>query len=168
MLISLIAAMQADRGIGWRGGIPWRLSDDLRHFKRVTMGHHLVQGRATWESIGRPLPGRRMVVVTRQDPYPVPDGVDVVHSLDGALALAGRRGESELFIGGGAGLYAAALPLADRIYITRVEAAVAVDTYFPDFDETGWQVLDTWTQPADERNQYPFSFQLLVKRESAQ
>ncbi len=166
MRISLIAALQTDGGIGWRGDIPWRLSDDLRHFKRRTMDHHLVQGRITWESIGRPLPGRRMVVVTHQRDYPAPPEVDVVQSLDQAVELARGRGESELFIGGGAGLYRAALPFAGRMYLTRVEAAIPVDTFFPAFDESGWQILETWSHPADERNQFPFTFQLLSRREA--
>jgi dihydrofolate reductase len=163
MLISLIAAMQPDRGIGWRGGVPWHLSDDLRHFKRVTMGHHLVQGRVTWESIGRPLAGRRMLVVTRQETYRVPAGVEVVHSLEAGLELARQRGEDELFIGGGADLYAAALPLADRIYLTEVEASAPVDTRFPEFDRSAWRTLESWTHPADDRNDFPFTFSLLAR-----
>jgi dihydrofolate reductase len=164
MLISLIVAMDQNRAIGRGGGIPWRLSADLQHFKRLTMGHHLIQGRRTWDSIGRPLPGREMIVVTRQPGYRVPAGVAVAPSLDAALKIARARGETEAFIGGGAALYAEALPLADRIHLTRVDASIqGADTFFPEFDETEWQVMEQWRQEAGERNEYAFTFETLKR-----
>lgn len=162
MIVSLIVAMDRERGIGVNGRLPWRLSADMKRFRELTMGHHLIVGRKTYESIGKPLPGRQMIVVTRAPDYRA-EGCLVVHSLDEALALAGGRGESEVFIGGGAQIYAQAMERADRLYLTSVAATVAADTFFPEFDETAWRVAETRYQPADERNQFPFTFQLLVR-----
>jgi dihydrofolate reductase len=156
MLISLIVAMDRNRGIGLDGRVPWRLSDDLRLFKRLTMGHTLIQGRITWESIGKALPGRRMVVLTRQADYVVPEGVVVCGSLSDALDLARVAGDDEAFIGGGEAVYRKALPLADRIYLTYVDAEVKTDTYFPTFDESNWAARTLLEQPADERNEFAF------------
>jgi len=156
MLISLIVAMDRNRGIGLDGRVPWRISDDLRLFKRLTMGHTLIQGRITWESIGRSLPDRRMVVLTRQADYPVPEGIIVCGSLAGALDLARAAGDDEAFIGGGEAVYRAALPLADRIYLTYVDAEVETDTYFPTFDESNWAARTLLEQSADERNEFAF------------
>lgn len=163
MHISLIVAMDRARGIGVAGGLPWRLSADLQFFKQTTLGHTLIQGRRTWEAIGRPLPGRRMVVVTRRQGYSVPDGVHVCGSLEAALDLARAAGDDEAFVGGGAGLFAAALPLADRIYLTRVDAETRSDTFFPDFDETAWTRRLLFEHPEDERNQYAFRVELLER-----
>lgn len=164
MLISLIAAMDQNRGIGKDNQLPWRLSADLKQFKTLTMGHHLIVGRKTAESIGRPLPGRKGVLITRAPAYTLP-GWETVHSLEAALSLARQRGETEAFIGGGACIFALALPLAHRIYLTRVQAAVAADTFFPEFDEGAWDVIASWTHPADEKNQFPFTYQVLVRQQ---
>ena len=163
MLISLIVAMDQNRGIGKDNRIPWRLSADLKNFKTLTLGHHLINGRKTCQSIGRPLPGRIGIVVSRNPEY-APDGWEVVRSLSEAFALARQRGETEVFIGGGAGIYAAALPLADRIYLTRVHTRSEADTYFPEFDENEWDVMESWDHPADEKNEVAFTYQVLVKR----
>jgi len=161
MIISLIAAISENGVIGKDGGIPWRLSEDLKLFKRVTMGHHLIVGRKTYESIGKPLPGRTMVVLTRQENYKA-EGCTVVHSLPEALDLARDAGDDEVFIGGGAALYALALPLADRLYISRVHAEVNGDTYFPDFDQDNWQVELSHRYPAGDKQQYDFTYSILV------
>ena len=168
MLVSLIVAMDRRRGIGLDGQLPWRLKDDLRHFKQITMGHTLIQGRVTWESIGRPLPGRRMVVLTRQRDYEVPEGVTVCRSLPDALAFARSAGDDEAFVGGGEDVFAEALPLADRIYLTRVDAAVKADTFFPPFDETEWTVQTLAKYPADARNEHAFRLDLLERRAPGQ
>src|SRR3954452_22634299 len=129
MRVSLIAAVAENGVIGRDGGLPWHLSDDLRRFKRLTMGHTMVMGRRTWESIGRPLPGRRTVVVTRQSAYTVDaDDVQVAHSLAAAVECAASSGDDEAFIIGGAELYRDAIAAADRLYITRVHASVDGDT----------------------------------------
>ncbi|HMO86745.1 MAG TPA: dihydrofolate reductase, partial [Lacipirellulaceae bacterium] len=123
MIVSLIAAVADNGVIGRDGGLPWRLSADLQRFKRLTMGHPLIMGRRTWEALGRPLPGRTSIVVTRQSPYAAPQAeVQITGSLDDALAAAARApgGDQEAFVIGGAEIYALALPRADRLYLTRV------------------------------------------------
>lgn len=158
--ISLIVAMDEDNAIGRQGSLPWRLSSDLQRFKGLTMGHHLLMGRRTWESIGRPLPGRTNVVITRQSDYSAP-GCQVVHSLEAGLDLARQARETETFVIGGAELYQAALPHANRIYLTRVRARVAdVDVHFPDIDLSGWQLVQENDLPADEKNEFPTTFQV--------
>ena len=157
MPVSLIVAVSDNGVIGRDGGLPWRLPRDLRHFKRTTMGHHLIVGRRTWEEGGMPLPGRSMVVVTR-DPSFRAAGATVVHSLDAALAAA--EGDNEPFIGGGAHLYREALAraLVARLYLTRVHAAVEGDTFFPELDLAGWELVSEEHHPADEKNEHSLSF----------
>lgn len=163
VLISLIVAMDEARGIGKDGDLPWRLSSDLKRFKQLTMGHCIIAGRKTYESIGKPLPGRQTVVVTRNPDYTA-EGCFVVSSLARAIDLARSRGETEAFIIGGAEIYADALPLADRIYLTQVDARVAADAFFPDqWDPAEWSVQQATTAPQDEKNQYPSTFKLLVR-----
>jgi dihydrofolate reductase len=137
---SALVAMAKNRVIGRDNTLPWRLPADLARFKRLTMGHTLVMGRKTYESIGRPLPGRRMVVITRQPGFH-PEGVQVVHSLEEALAAA-PAGEQELFIGGGAEIYRQAFPLTDRLYLTLIEREVEGDAYFPALDLSGWTLVE--------------------------
>lgn len=163
MLISLIAAMDENWGIGKNNRIPWRLSADLKTFKTLTMGRHLIVGRKTAESIARPLPGREGIVITRALSFALP-GWETVHSLEEALTLAQQRGETEAFIGGGTAIYAQSLPLADRLYLTRVHTIVEADTFFPPFDERDWLVQESWEHPADERNEFAFTFKFFVKR----
>lgn len=139
MIVSLIAAMARNRVIGRDNALPWHIPADLRRFRDLTLGHTVIMGRKTYESIGKPLPGRRTVVVTRQEGYAVP-GCIVVHSLEAALAAADCA--DEVFICGGGELYAEALPLAERIYLTVVSLEVAGDAVFPElppgtFVETG-------------------------------
>ena len=162
MIISIIVAMDKKRGIGIGNKLPWRLSADLKKFRELTMGHHIVVGRKTFESIGKPLPGRRMIVVTRDVNYKA-DGCDVVHSVEEAIELARGRGESEVFICGGAEIYAQTIGVADRIYLTLVDGEVAADTFFPEFDRREWSERESFYQSANEKNQYPFTFRLLVR-----
>jgi dihydrofolate reductase len=161
MRISIIAAV-AENGIIGRGGqLPWRLSADLQRFKRLTMGHAIIMGRRTWESIGRALPGRRSVVVTRQPDYnPGVTEIAVAASLDDALRLAEGSNESEAFIIGGGELYREAILRADRLYFTRVLAKVEGDTRFPEFDWSQWQLTESELQRADEKNDHPFNFEI--------
>lgn len=158
MTRSLIVAMSSNRVIGRDGDLPWHLPADLRHFKATTMGHHLIIGRATWDEVGRPLPGRTMVVVTRNRGFAA-EGVLVAHSLEEALALA--HGDDEPFIGGGAEIYRQALvaDLVDRIYLTRIHAHVEGDTFFPPFDPDDWLLADRVDHPADEKNEFPYTFE---------
>jgi dihydrofolate reductase len=162
VIVSIIVAVSENGGIGLHGQVPWHLSADLKLFKQVTMGHTLIQGRRTYESIGKPLPGRKMVVVTHQLAYQAP-GCTVVNSLAEALEMARNDWETEAFIGGGASTYAEAIPLVDRMYFTRVHAEVEADTFFPDFDESEWAVREEVEYEADEKNEYSFTYQVLEK-----
>lgn len=155
MIVSLIAAMSTNRVIGRDGGLPWRLPEDLKHFKRLTVDHTVVMGRKTFDEIKRPLTNRRNVVITRRADFQ-PAGVHVVASLDEALALA--AGEDEVFVIGGGEIYRLALPRADRLYLTVVHAEVEGDTYFPAFEEDGWVLESESDHPADERHAFAFSF----------
>ena len=138
MTLTLIAAVGPGGLIGTGDGLPWRLPADLAHFKRTTMGHALVMGRRTFESIGRPLPGRRTIVVTR-DPTWRHAGVEVAHDVDEAIALAGP---GEVFVAGGGEIYRLTMPRADRLLITEVEAPAAGSVYFPPIDPVQWVERD--------------------------
>lgn len=142
MRISLIVAMGRNNVIGVEGGLPWHIPDDLKFFKAQTLGKPIVMGRKTFESIGRPLPGRPNIVITRQDGY-APDGVEVVTSLRDGLRLASdhatRLGKDEVMVIGGAQIYAASLDLAHRLYITEVDLAPDGDAHFPEIDKSAWR-----------------------------
>jgi dihydrofolate reductase len=159
VIVSIIVAMDENGGIGLAGHVPWRLATDLKLFKQATMGHHLILGRKTYESICKPLPGRKMVVVTRQMDYQAP-GCTVVHSIEEALDLARTISETEAFVGGGAEIYSQALPLADRMYLTRVHAMVETDTYFPEFDGSEWEVQERLEYPPGEGDEYGFRYEV--------
>ena len=163
MIVSLLVAMDEHNGIGKDGRLPWHLSIDLKRFKALTMGHHVIMGRKTYASIGRPLPGRVMVIVTRSPEYQA-EGCLVAHSLEEALGITEQAGESEAFVIGGGQIFAQALPLADRIYLTRVETVSEADVFFPEFHARDWDIHETFEFPADEKNQFPSKYQLLIKR----
>ncbi len=164
MLISIIAAMGRNRAIGYKNTLPWRLPTDLQRFKQLTLGHHMIMGRKTFESIGRPLPGRTSIIITRQKDFQV-EGCLIAHSLDAAIELARASGEPEAFIIGGAEIYAQALSKADRMYLTLVEAAPEADAFFPAFDEILWTRVEEETVTADEKNQYEMKFITLENRD---
>ncbi len=153
--ISLIWAMTSNRVIGVHNALPWRLPADLRHFRKLTLGHHVIMGRRNYESIGRPLPGRKNIVVTRQADYRA-DGCIVVGSIEEALRTA--AGDPEIFVIGGATLYAQTLGVADRLYATLIDAHIPGDTLFPDFDTKAW--VETAHEPhrADQDNPFDYSF----------
>jgi dihydrofolate reductase len=155
--------MDERRGIGKQGRLPWRLSTDLKRFRQLTMGHHIVVGRKTYESIGKPLAGRQMIIVTRDADYKA-DGCFTAHSITEALELAGARGEAELFICGGTEVYAQTLDLAERIYLTQVHADCDADTFFPEFNRDDWLETASERQAADEKNEYPFTFLVLNRK----
>ncbi len=152
--LSIIVAMANNRVIGADNAIPWHLPGELKMFKTITMGHHIVMGRNTWESIGRLLPGRTTVVVTRQAGYAIA-GAIVAASLDAAIAAC--RNDDEIFVIGGGQLYAAALPRADRIYLTEVDVTVAGDTRMPEFDLAQWQTGAVTAHAADEKNAHRYT-----------
>ena len=163
MIVSLIVAMGRNRAIGYQNQLPWRLPADLQRFKQLTLGHHILMGRKTFESIGRPLPGRTSITITRQLDYQA-DGCLVVHSLTEAITLAAARGEPEVFVIGGADIYAQALPLANRLYLTWVDAEPKADAFFPDFDEADWGKAEDEVREADEKNPYRMRFLTLRKK----
>ena len=164
MPVSLIVAVSTNGTIGRDGGLPWYLPADLKHFKRTTMGHHLIIGRRTWEEVGKPLPGRTMVVVTRSRNF-APEGAQVVRSVEEALELAAT--DDEPFIGGGAQIYRIALArdLVDRIYLTRIHADVDGDTSFPDFDLDEWGLISEEHHDADGKNEFSYSFLIYDRKQ---
>lgn len=165
MRISIIVAVAENDVIGRGGQLPWRLSADLRRFKRLTMGHTIVMGRRTWESIGRQLPGRRMIVVSRQPGYEVGiAGVATAISLNEALRLAADAGEDEVFFIGGAELYREALTQAGRLYLTRVHAEVNGDTRFPPLELSQWRPIESEHHAADATNEFPFTFEVYERK----
>ncbi|GBD31738.1 Dihydrofolate reductase type 3 [bacterium HR33] len=149
--------MAENRVIGRSNGLPWHLPADLRRFKELTMGHTVIMGRRTFESIGRLLPGRRLVVLTRNASYSHP-GIEVAGSLDEALELA--REDPEVFVAGGGEIFRLALPRLDRVYLTVVHAAVEGDTTFPELAAGEWRLVEDVRHSADERNPYDYSFRL--------
>ncbi|PHQ78473.1 MAG: type 3 dihydrofolate reductase [Coxiella sp. (in: Bacteria)] len=159
-MISLIVAMSKNRVIGNEGKIPWHLPNDFKHFKQVTLGKPIIMGRKTHESIGRPLPGRRNIVVTRQSDY-LADGCDVFQSIDAALDAVAS--EPEIMIIGGSTLYEQTLERADRIYLTIVDTTLDGDAYFPELDPEHWQLLTAENHPSDATHQYDYTFQTLQR-----
>lgn len=153
--IAIIAAVADNAVIGRDNDLPWRLSEDLRRFKALTLGHPVIMGRRTFESMGRPLPERRNIVLSGTPGYRSP-GIEVYGSLDEALAAIGG---GLVFILGGQRLFAEALPRADRLYLTRVRAHVQGDVTFPDFDPAEWRLTATDEHPADDRNEYDCTFE---------
>ena len=163
MNVSLIVAVSKNGVIGRDGEIPWRLPADMQLFRRLTMGHYLILGRKTFEAIGGPLQGRKMIVLTRQQDYTA-EGCTVTDDLDKALEIAREDGEMEAFIGGGAVVYAQALPRADRIYLSRVHAEIAGDTFFPALNEQEWALVKEQDYPLVEGQEFAFTFQILERK----
>jgi len=158
---SLVVAMALNRVIGRDNALPWRLPADLAYFKRVTLGHPVIMGRRTYESIGKPLPGRLNVVVTRRRDFAAP-GCVVVGSLEAAWQAARDAGEACVI--GGTSLFEETLPLADTIHLTEVLAEVEGDTYFPSFRRDDWRETEVLSQPADARHAYPFRIVRLERK----
>ena len=157
--ISLIWAMTRNRVIGNAGGLPWDLPDEMAHFKRTTLGHAVIMGRRTYESVGHPLPQRRNIVLSRRGLATVDPGVTVAADFDAALAAAG---EGECFVIGGAQPYAAALPRAHRLIGTFIDAEIEGDTLFPQFDPDDWRLVESTHHPADERHAYGYDIRVFV------
>jgi len=162
MKLSLIAAMDRNRVIGVDNTLPWHLPADLKYFKAVTMGKPILMGRKTYESIGRPLPGRENIILSRQSHF-VARGCTVVCSLKKALAYAEELGAEELMVIGGAQLYASVLPMADRLYITQVDTEVEGDAFFPEINHCQWTELDWQQNTADDKNAYNYNFLTLER-----
>jgi len=153
--IALIAALARNRAIGRGNAMPWRLPEDLKRFKRLTMGHAVIMGRRTFESIGSPLPGRSNIVITRSRDWS-PHGCAIVHSLDAALAAAESPGET--FVIGGAQIYALAMPLAQRLYLTEIERDFEGDAFFPDYDRSAWREVSREHRAAAGAEGFDYAF----------
>lgn len=167
MKVSLIVAMSQNRVIGRQNQMPWHLPDELQYFKRVTMGKPVLMGRNTFESIGKPLPGRPNIVITRNTDYEV-DGISVVNSVEDALDLAEQLTEhdanAEAMVIGGAQIFSATFPRADLLYLTIVQAEVEGDVFFPEFPAEEWRLVSREERDANERNPYPYSVLVLERK----
>ena len=161
-MISIVVAASTNNVIGVQGELPWKISDDLKRFKQLTMGNPIVMGRRTWESIGRALPGRQNIVLTRQSDL-LAEGCDVVASPAEALSVAGDA--DEIFVIGGSDIYALFLPKSTRLYLTRVHVHIDGDAYFPEFDEQDWQLIEAESHDADEKNQFAFEFRTYERKD---
>jgi dihydrofolate reductase len=162
MIISIIAALDRKRGIGIDNKMPWHLPIDLKRFKKITMGHHLILGRKTYQSIGGPLPGRQMIILSRNPEYDV-EGCIVCGSFDEALQLADGAGEVEVFVIGGGEVYKNALPFVERLYLSFVDTIAEADTYFPELKQEDWAVICEQEFPADEKNPLQHTFRYMVR-----
>jgi len=160
MIISIIAAMANQRAIGINNSLPWNLPADMQWFRKCTMGKPIIMGRTTYESIGKPLPGRKNVIVTRNAEYQV-EGATVVHSLEQAIEAV--QGEEEAMIIGGSNIYSQALAFANRLYLTEIHSDVEADSWFPEFDQGQWQPLSREDHQADQKNIYDYSFVVLER-----
>jgi len=162
VILAIIVAMDERGVIGREGGLPWRLPDDLRRFKATTMGHTLIMGRRTLDSVGRALPGRRSIVLTRNTAFTSPSGVAIASSLDDALGQA--AGAERVFVIGGAEVYREALPRVDELLITRVHASVAGDVHFPPVAWDDWLLSDEEYHAADAAHAFAFTFCRYARR----
>lgn len=160
-MISLLVAMDKNQLIGKDNDLPWRLPADLAYFKRVTMGHPIIMGRKTYDSIGRPLPGRENIIVTRDTSYEA-EGCKVIHSIE-AIVKMNEQTDQELFVIGGAEIFKEILPHSDRLYITEINEEFDGDTYFPAFDRAKWKVISEEKGIKDEKNPYDYTFLVYEK-----
>lgn len=160
MNINIVVAIAANNAIGKNNELLWHLPNDLKHFKQMTTGHSVIMGRKTFDSVGRPLPKRRNIVVTRHQMSI--EGCEIVHSLDEALKLC--QGESEVDIIGGAEIYKQAMPIVNRIHLTIVHQAFEGDAYFPEIDMQEWKETSREDHQTDEKHAYPYSFITLERR----
>ena len=161
MSLSLIVAASENGVIGIDGELPWRLSNDLKRFRRLTTGHHIIMGRKTFESINRLLPDRKTVIITRNAGYSFP-GAIVVDSIDNALQIVAD--DPEPFVIGGAEIYRAVLPKVDRVYLTHVKASVEGDATFPSLDSSEWEIVEEEDYPSDPKNDYPTTFRIYKRK----
>jgi dihydrofolate reductase len=163
MIRAIMAAVADNSVIGKDNDLAWHLPADLRHFKKTTSGHYIVMGRKTFESLGKPLPNRTSIIITRNPDYRQ-EGAVVVYSLEAALGLAEKNGQEKVFILGGGEIYRQAMSVADHMYITEVHGSFEGDTFFPEIDKSVWKEVHREDYPADEKNKYPYSFVEYIKR----
>ena len=164
MIISAIVAMSSNRVIGKDGGLPWHLPRDMKFFKSTTMGHHVIMGRESFASMDyRPLKGRTNIVLTR-DPFWITSSAVVLHSIEEAIAYAHDAGETEAFIIGGGKIFAQSMHFVEKIYLTEVMAHVVGDIYFPELDMNEWDVASSEFFEADDKNEFPMRFNVLLRK----
>ncbi|GAE30292.1 dihydrofolate reductase [Halalkalibacter hemicellulosilyticus] len=156
-MISFIFAMDQNRAIGYQNDLPWHLPNDLAFFKRVTTGHTIVMGRKTYESIGRPLPKRRNIIITRNDAF-VAQGCEVVHTKEELQRLTAQ--EDEVFVIGGTEIFTLFWDAVDRLYVTYIDDTFKADTYFPNIDPKEWHLKSTEKGTVDEKNKHPHEFRI--------
>lgn len=157
MILSALVAADEKNGIGGNNDLLWSLPDDMRFFKTITMGHVVIMGRKTLESLGKPLKNRENICITRSKTYK-PEGVHIVHSLEAALELAKTMEKEEAFLLGGGEIFKQGLHYCDKLYLTRVHAIYPADTFFPELIPTDWKEVERKEHPADERHAVPFTF----------
>lgn len=157
MIISQIVAVSLNSVIGKNGGLPWHMPTDMAYFKNKTWGHHIVTGRRNYDAEGKALPGRINIVLTRKSDYQISDGI-VVNELEDAIDIAHKSGEKELFIVGGEQIYKLAMPVTERIYLTRIHADLDGDTFYPELDMNTWEEVFIDRRKADENNPYDYDF----------
>lgn len=162
MIVSAIAAIGKNRVIGVDNGLPWHLPLEFKHFKDTTMGHYLITGRKNFESIGRPLPGRPTIIITRNTDY-YRDDCHIVHDFEDALRLAKGQGVEEVFVTGGAQIYELSLPYLHRFYCTTVETEIPGDVYFPQYEDYEWTEGETKEMGISDKNQLAWKYTLLTK-----
>lgn len=165
MRLSLIVAMASDRVIGLNNQMPWHLPADLTWFKKNTLNKPIIMGRKTYESIGRPLPNRHNIIISRSPQVSDNPQVTWVSSLEQAIEVA--KDHEEVFIIGGGNIYQQALPYADRLYLTHIDAKLEGDTCFPDYQPQQWQVIFSESHHSDEKNQYGYTFEILAKNSAS-
>ena len=163
MIVSVIVAAAQNQVIGDGNDIPWRLSSDLKYFKKITSGHHIIMGRKTFDSIGKPLPKRINVVLTRDLMY-IATGVVVAHSIEEALSIAYDNGEEEVFIIGGGQIYEQSQPYWDKVYLTRVMANPPGEVRFPELAADEWELISEESHSAGERDEYDYTFEVYTKK----
>lgn len=161
MTVSIVVAIAENNAIGKNNELLWHLPTDLKHFKQLTSGHTIVMGRKTFDSIGKPLPNRRNIVITRSNTLEIP-GAEVVHTIEQALELC--TAEKEVFIVGGAEIYKQAMDKTDKIYLTTVHARYEGDAYFPEIDQKKWEEVDNEPHQPDEKNKLAYTFSTLLRK----
>ncbi|MBB5436853.1 dihydrofolate reductase [Pedobacter sp. AK017] len=161
MTVSIVVAIAENNAIGKNNELLWHLPTDLKHFKQLTSGHTIIMGRKTFDSIGKPLPNRRNIVITRSNSLEIP-GAEVVNNIDQALALC--TAEKEVFIVGGAEIYRQAMDKTDKIYLTTVHAGFEGDAYFPEIDQKKWEEVDNEPHQPDEKNNLAYTFSTLLRK----
>jgi dihydrofolate reductase len=163
LIISLIVAVDEKGGIGKKNQLPWHLRSDFQRFKSITMGHHLVMGRKTYETIGIPLPGRTMIIITKNQSY-LPKGCIVVNSIEEAIRVADRNNEKEVFIIGGGEVYKQSIDIANKIYLTAVHADTDADVFFPKIDNSSWKMIWSEEIAQDKKDEYQSDYKIFVRK----